>query len=174
MPISFCPSQGASAAAGESLIADDVGAGKTVEAGLVLREMLLRRRSRFRRWSPPRQEWSDSGRMSLRPSSASHSRPLTASSWRSFGEIADLVPILGPRLALRHLPLAPGRRNLRFAASATCSAASGPRAMLILDEAHHAAPASGSRYAIDSQFTRAVRDLAGRFEHRLFLSATPA
>jgi hypothetical protein len=48
-----------------------------------------------------------------------------------------------------------------------------PRALLILDEAHHAAPASGSRYAIDSQFTRAVRSLATRFEHRLFLSATP-
>src|SRR5205814_6946925 len=48
-----------------------------------------------------------------------------------------------------------------------------PPALLILDEAHHAAPASGSRYAIDSQFTRAVRGLAERFEHRLFLSATP-
>jgi len=45
--------------------------------------------------------------------------------------------------------------------------------MLILDEAHHAAPSSGQRYAIDSQITRAVRDLAPRFEHRLFLSATP-
>ncbi|MBS0383985.1 MAG: ATP-dependent helicase, partial [Proteobacteria bacterium] len=48
-----------------------------------------------------------------------------------------------------------------------------PRAVLILDEAHHAAPASGARYAIDSQFTKAIRDLASRFEHRLFLSATP-
>jgi hypothetical protein len=47
------------------------------------------------------------------------------------------------------------------------------RALFILDEAHHAAPASGSRYAVDSQFTRAVRGLAERFEHRLFLSATP-
>jgi hypothetical protein len=47
------------------------------------------------------------------------------------------------------------------------------QALLILDEAHHAAPASGSRYAIDSQFTRGVRGLASRFEHRLFLSATP-
>ena len=37
------------------------------------------------------------------------------------------------------------------------------RALFILDEAHHAAPASGSRYAIDSQFTRAVRGLAERF-----------
>jgi len=45
--------------------------------------------------------------------------------------------------------------------------------LLILDEAHHAAPSSGQKYAIDSQITRAVRDLAPRFEHRLFLSATP-
>jgi hypothetical protein len=44
--------------------------------------------------------------------------------------------------------------------------------MLVLDEAHHAAPASASQYAVDSQFTKAVRGLAGRFEHRLFLSAT--
>jgi superfamily II DNA or RNA helicase len=48
-----------------------------------------------------------------------------------------------------------------------------PRALFILDEAHHAGPASGSRYAVDSQFTRAVRGLAERFEHRLFLTATP-
>jgi superfamily II DNA/RNA helicase len=48
-----------------------------------------------------------------------------------------------------------------------------PGALLILDEAHHAAPASGVKYAIDSKITRAVRDLAQRFEHRLFLSATP-
>jgi superfamily II DNA or RNA helicase len=45
--------------------------------------------------------------------------------------------------------------------------------LLILDEAHHAAPAGGSRYAISSQFTKAVRNISDRFEHRLFLSATP-
>src|SRR5947208_1933669 len=48
-----------------------------------------------------------------------------------------------------------------------------PGSLLILDEAHHAAPASGGRYGIESKFTRAVRDPSGRFEHRLFLSATP-
>jgi hypothetical protein len=45
--------------------------------------------------------------------------------------------------------------------------------LLILDEAHHAAPSSGGKYGIETKFTRAVRDLAARFEHRLFLSATP-
>ena len=48
-----------------------------------------------------------------------------------------------------------------------------PGSLLILDEAHVAAPASESKYAIDTQITRAVRGVAKRFEHRLFLSATP-
>ena len=48
-----------------------------------------------------------------------------------------------------------------------------PGSLLILDEAHHAAPSSGGRYGIETRFTRAIRDLGGRFEHRLFLSATP-
>jgi SNF2 family DNA or RNA helicase len=47
------------------------------------------------------------------------------------------------------------------------------RALFILDEAHHAAPSGGARYAISSQLTKAVRDLSARFEHRLFLTATP-
>jgi hypothetical protein len=34
-------------------------------------------------------------------------------------------------------------------------------------------PASGARYAISSQFTKAFRDIAERIEHSLFLSATP-
>jgi hypothetical protein len=45
--------------------------------------------------------------------------------------------------------------------------------MLVLDEAHHAAPATSSSYAIDSQFTRGMREITPLFEHRLFLSATP-
>jgi superfamily II DNA or RNA helicase len=48
-----------------------------------------------------------------------------------------------------------------------------PGSLLILDEAHHAAPASGRKYAIDSQITKAIRELAPKFEHRLFLTATP-
>ena len=52
-------------------------------------------------------------------------------------------------------------------------ARSCPGSLLILDEAHHAAPSSGGRYGIETKFTRAIRDLSGRFEHRLFLSATP-
>jgi superfamily II DNA or RNA helicase len=51
--------------------------------------------------------------------------------------------------------------------------------VLVVDEAHHVAPASpttapGRRgYAVDSQRTLATKALAERCEHRLFLSATP-
>jgi hypothetical protein len=43
----------------------------------------------------------------------------------------------------------------------------------ILGETHHAVPSSGQRYAIASHIAKAVRDLAPRSGHRLFLSATP-
>jgi DNA helicase HerA-like ATPase len=35
-----------------------------------------------------------------------------------------------------------------------------PATLLVLDEAHHAAPSSGSKYAIDSRITRARRSVA--------------
>ncbi len=47
------------------------------------------------------------------------------------------------------------------------------KSLLILDEAHVAAPAGSSRYAVDSKITDVVRDIARHFENRLFLSATP-
>jgi superfamily II DNA or RNA helicase len=68
-------------------------------------------------------------------------------------------------------PPAP-RRGLRLAAARLAGQLRSAEP-LILDEAHNAAPASGARYAIDSQFTKSIRELAPRFEHRLFLSATP-
>ena len=42
------------------------------------------------------------------------------------------------------------------------------KSLLILDEAHVAAPAGASRYAVDSKITDVVRDIAPRFENRLF------
>jgi hypothetical protein len=47
------------------------------------------------------------------------------------------------------------------------------KGLLILDEAHVAAPASATKYAVDSDTTITIRDLAPKFDNRLFLSATP-
>jgi hypothetical protein len=47
------------------------------------------------------------------------------------------------------------------------------KSLLVLDEAHTAAPATATWCAIDSRVTRVIRDVAKHFENRLFLSATP-
>ena len=154
------------------LIADDVGAGKTVEAGLILREMLLRRRVDFVLVAAPAgmvRQWQDELEAKFGLSFTLIDREYLATLRRERGYTANPWSS-GSRFIISHSLMADetyvsGLRDLlgNFR----------PRALLILDEAHHAAPASGARYAVDSQFTRAVRGLAERFEHRLFLTATP-
>ena len=154
------------------LIADDVGAGKTVEAGLILRELLLRRRVDFALVSAPAgmvRQWQDE---------------LESKFGLTFTIIdRDYLTVLRRERGYGANPWAAGTRFLISHSLMSDETYVGglrdllgdfrPRALLILDEAHHAAPASGSRYAVDSQFTKAIRGLAERFEHRLFLSATP-
>jgi SNF2 family DNA or RNA helicase len=154
------------------LIADDVGAGKTVEAGLVLREMLLRRRVDFVLVAAPAgmvRQWQDELEAKFGLTFTLIDREHLATLRRERGYTANPWSS-GSRFIISHSLMADetyigGLRDLlgNFR----------PRALFILDEAHHAAPASGARYAVDSQFTRAIRGLAERFEHRLFLSATP-
>jgi hypothetical protein len=154
------------------LIADDVGLGKTVEAGLVLREMLLRRRVDYVVVSCPAamtSQWQDELAQKFGLGFTIIDRDYLATVRRNCGFSANPWAV-GSRFIISH----------NLIADETYSNGLGqlfgtfrPRAMLILDEAHHAAPASGVAYATDSQFTRAIRSLAERFEHRLFLSATP-
>jgi hypothetical protein len=154
------------------LIADDVGAGKTVEAGLVLREMLLRRRVDFVLVAAPAgmvRQWQDELEAKFGLTFTLIDREYLATLRRERGYTANPWSS-GSRFIISHSLMADetyigGLRDLlgNFR----------PRALSILDEAHHAAPSSGARYAVDSQFTRAVRGLAERFEHRLFLTATP-
>jgi SNF2 family DNA or RNA helicase len=154
------------------LIADDVGLGKTVEAGLIARELLLRRRIDFILIAAPPAmtiQWKDE---------------LEAKFGLSF-EIVDRERISEMR-RLRGFSVNPWSTGSRFIVSHRLLTdevyAAGLRdvlgefrskALFILDEAHHAAPAAATRYAISSQLTKAVRELGERFEHRLFLTATP-
>jgi SNF2 family DNA or RNA helicase len=149
------------------LIADDVGLGKTVEAGLVARELLLRRRIDLIVISAP---------------------PAMTIQWKDeleskFGLTFDIIhrERIGELRRLRGFSVNPWTTGSRFIIAHSLlteeTYVAGlrdmlgefrSRALFILDEAHHAAPSGGARYAISSQLTRSVRDFAERFEHRLF------
>ena len=153
-------------------IADDTGLGKTIEAGLIARELLLRRKAKTIVVAAP---------------------PSVLEQWK--GELEDRFGLVFEILDRAYLArmrrergfgVNPWMTHSRFLVSHNLLidahytdpmrawlGTMRPGSLLILDEAHHAAPSSGGRYGIESKFTRAVRDLAGRFEHRLFLSATP-
>lgn len=153
-------------------IADDTGLGKTIEAGLIARELLLRKKAKVIVVATP---------------------PSVLEQWKAeledrFGlvfEILDRAYLTRMRRE-RGFGVNPWRTHSRFLISHNLLidpvyadplrewlGQMLPGSLLILDEAHHAAPASGNRYGIETKFTRAVRDVCGRFEHRLFLSATP-
>lgn len=153
-------------------VADDVGLGKTIEAALIASELLLRRRVReIIVACPPSMlgQWKDEleTRFGLTfeildrayIDRVRQERGYGVNPWTTFPRF-----LISHKLLIDETYTAPLRDwldNLR------------PGSLLILDEAHHAAPSSGAKYAIDSRITRAIRDLAPRFEHRLFLSATP-
>jgi SNF2 family DNA or RNA helicase len=160
------------------LIADDVGLGKTIEAGLVVQELLIRQRARSVLVVCPSSlqiQWRDQMRDKfglefrivdsdllhrLRRERGLHVTPgriSPGSSPRStFLKRDRPLRLMGAALSAGNEPTYPRRFD-----------------MLIVDEAHNVAPAGRSRYAIDSLRTAAVRRLAPHFEHKLFLSATP-
>jgi superfamily II DNA or RNA helicase/DNA-binding transcriptional regulator YiaG len=153
-------------------IADDVGLGKTIEAGLIARELLLRKKVREIFVScPPSMlfQWKEEleARFGLTfeildkdyMNRVRRERGFSVNPWSTHTRF-----LISHRLLIDEAYAGPLRDHLGTFRSGS---------MLILDEAHHAAPSSGQKYAIDSQITRSVRDLAPRFEHRLFLSATP-
>jgi SNF2 family DNA or RNA helicase len=161
-------------------IADDVGLGKTIEAGLILREMLLRQRiRRVVISSPPSvlRQWQEemAQRFGLAFTVMDRAYVAKVRQERGYGTNPWST---GSRFLISHALL----RNSDYATPLMSWLDQGRgdedqaplQSLLILDEAHNAAPASNSlRYAIDSGLTRSLRDLAPRFEHRLFLSATP-
>lgn len=153
-------------------IADDVGLGKTIEAGLILREMLMRQKIKKVIIScPPSvvRQWKDEMESRFGLTFIVYDRDFVAAKRRERGYGINPWKT-HTRFIISHSLL----RDEAYAASLRDWLGDfSAGALMILDEAHNAAPASGSRYAVDSQLTRTVRDLAPRFEHRLFLSATP-
>ncbi|MBX3131421.1 MAG: DISARM system SNF2-like helicase DrmD [Polyangiaceae bacterium] len=157
------------------LIADDVGLGKTIEAGLVIQEMLLRHRARTilvlcpsslqEKW---RNEMAEKFGLEFRIVDTDlvkrlrRERGLHANPWTSF-----------PRL-IASIDWAKQGEGIRLLRDVLPPQPTFPRRfdMLVVDEAHNVAPTVG-KYAVESLRTRLVRLLAPHFQHKLFLTATP-
>lgn len=158
------------------LIADDVGLGKTIEAGLVIQELLLRHRARTvlivcpaslqEKW---RVEMLEKFGLDFRVVDTDYikqlrrERGIHANPWTSH-----------PRL-ITSMDWAKGGEGLRAMRDVIPPHVGHPRKfdLLVVDEAHNVAPAAGAHYALESQRTRFVRAIGAHFQHRLFLTATP-
>lgn len=160
------------------LIADDVGLGKTIEAGLVAQELLIRHRCRRMLIICPSSlqiQWRDQMRdkfgldfrivdsalmKELRRQRGIHVNP-----WIHFPRLITSIDFLK-----RDRPLRLFREVLPAEGESIY-----PRRfdLLIVDEAHNVAPSGSGQYAIDSQRTATIRLLVPHFEHKLFLTATP-
>jgi len=159
------------------LIADDVGLGKTIEAGMVMQELLARQRIRRilivcpaslqKQWAEEmlykfalKFEVVDRAYMQrLRKEYGSHVNP-----WASFPRLITSMDFLK-----REAPLE------NFLKSLKKERTGGLRDwdLLLVDEAHNVAPAGRKSYIRDSDRTDMMRQILGHFEHRLFLTATP-
>jgi superfamily II DNA or RNA helicase len=160
------------------LIADDVGLGKTIEAGLVAQELIIRHRARRIFIICPaalQVQWRDQMRdkfgleFRIVDSKSLHElrreRGLHVNPWTHFPRLITSIDFLKRERPMRLFSeVLPAEGNSPY-----------PRKfdLLILDEAHNVAPSGRGHYATDSQRTLALRRLVPHFEHKLFLSATP-
>lgn len=168
------------------LLADDVGLGKTIEAGLVIQELFLRHRARTAVIVCPPSlalKWQDEMREKFGLDFTIVNSDLMAQVRRTHGLHANPFQLF-PRVivSMAWLPQVRAQRLLRDVYAQATNPKTGKRFafdILVVDEAHHVAPSSpsavgGRGYAVDTQRTVAVRQLADKCEHRLFLSAIAA
>ncbi len=160
------------------LIADDVGLGKTIEAGMVALELIIRHRARKIVVVCPSAlqiQWRDQMRdkfgLDFRIVDSSLMRELRrrrgihVNPWAHFPRLITSIDFLK-----RERPLRLFRETLPALGEPIY-----PRKydLLIVDEAHNCAPSGVGQYSADSLRTQALRELAPHFEHKLFLTATP-
>ena len=160
------------------LVADDVGLGKTIEAGLVMQELILRHRARSILIVCPssiqvqwKEEMRDKFGLEFRIVDSAlladlrRRRGIHVNPWAHFPRLITSIDFLK-----RERPMRLFRETLP---AGDQPAFPRPYDLLIVDEAHNVAPSGRGKYATDSQRTSAIRTLAPYFEHKLFLSATP-
>lgn len=156
------------------LIADDVGLGKTIEAGLILSELLLRRRVQRALILTPaslRLQWRDEMWEKFSFDFAVVDRDATNRLKRQAGADANPWRAHSRVIASYHYLRQPDvYEQFRAACRTPPNSPHLPWDLLIVDEAHNLMPAP---FGEDSDLCRMLRLIAPQFEHRLFLTATP-
>src|SRR3954452_378240 len=164
------------------LLADGVGLGKTIQSGLVLEELLLRRRIRRilvlcpamlqRQWKYElRRKFNLDFEVIDSDSTFQLRRRLgiDTNPWKAFPRIITSMDYLRmPDMLGQFLQASGAGADPR--AGVVGTTAHAPWDLLIVDECHHFAPQNGGRA---SQRTRMLREIRFLFEHRIFASATP-
>jgi len=156
------------------LIADDVGLGKTIEAGLVLSELLIRRRiNRVLILTPAslRIQWRDELWSKFALPFDVVDRDHTIKLKRTLGVDANPWRCSSRAIASYHYLRQPDVMEQFMSACRTPEGSPHlPWDLLIVDEVHNMMP---SPFGEDSQLCRTLKLIAPQFEHRLFLTATP-
>lgn len=160
------------------LLADDVGLGKTIEAGLILKELLIRRRIRRVLVACPaslRTQWQQemeekfSLPFDLVDRDSTHELRkrlgLDANPWRTFPRIITSYHYLRQPDVLEEF-----LSTCRQPTDPVDASAELPWDLLIVDEAHNLMPAN---FGDDSDLSKMLAEISPWFEHRLFLTATP-
>lgn len=155
------------------LLADAVGLGKTIQAGMVLRELMLRRRIRRVLVLCPaalRTQWRDEMQEKFALPFAIVDRPETLRLQREIGVDANPWRTHDRIIASYHYLKQPDVLE-QFRSTGEPQEDGLLRwDLLIVDEAHNLAPAS---FGSDSDVSRMLQRIAPWFEHRVFLTATP-
>ena len=156
------------------LLADDVGLGKTIEAGLVLRELLGRRRIRRALVICPaslQRQWHDELKSKFSLDFTVVDRAATIDVQREFGMDANPWAVIPRAIASMDFLRQPDVLSDFLAAAEHLERGHASALdLLVVDEAHNLAPMGFSER---SDRTKMLGEIAPHAEHRLFLSATP-
>lgn len=159
------------------LLSDDVGLGKTIEAGLILAELIRKRRIRRVLIITPaslRTQWQQEMEEKFSLGFDIVDKASTHKLYREMGLDASPWRVL-PRIITSYHYLRQPDVLEQFIANCRAthdrnSSAKLPWDLLIVDEAHNLMP---SNFGEDSDLANMLRLLTPWFEHRLFLTATP-
>ena len=156
------------------LIADDVGLGKTIEAGLIIQEMILRNKIKRTLIVCPaslQEQWKREMKEKFSLDFKIMNLKEITKIFKEYG--VNVNPwITYPRL-ITSMDFIKQEKYLNMFRASLSGEKSIKWDFLIVDEAHNVMPKSTKEYYKDSDRTKAIRELSRHFTHKVFLTATP-